>query len=205
MEEVLNQIFALLGGVTVIVAALFAFIGKLWLSRIIEKDKHQLQKQILSINDELSTTSKKLEAELQRSIHIGKVQFEHEFSIYKEVWVTLIELRMATMRLRPALDHINPDQSEEERTKERLNAFYAPFQEFRNVIEKNKPFYSSKVYESLEAVLEVCYGESVDFEYKERKKSEYYKEARENHKKIIESIDRTCEAIRNRNNEVSVR
>lgn len=204
MDEIINDIIALLGGVTVVLAALFGFIGKLWLSRIVEKEKHELQKQVMIIQNDLSATNKKLEAELQRSIYVDKMQFEYEFQIYKEVWSSLVSLRMVTMRLRPTLDYIDPKQSNEDRQRERLQAFAGPFENYRDIIEKNKPFYSPIVYKALADILEKCYGESIDFEYAERDSREYFKEARKNEKQIVEAIDFACEAIRNRINEIKI-
>lgn len=106
MSEIIKEIIALLGGATIVLAALFAFIGKLWLSRDIEREKYNLQKQMIQIQNELSATNKKLEAELQRSIHVDKIQFDYEFKIYQEVWSSLVSLRMVTMRLRPTIDEV---------------------------------------------------------------------------------------------------
>ncbi len=72
------------------------------------------------------------------------------------------------------------------------------------VSDPNFHFYSEHVYKSLIDVLDQCYGESVDYEYTERKKSEYFKEARKNQKEIVKSIENCCLAIRERIEEVKV-
>lgn len=207
MEEIFNQVLALLGGATIVLAALFGFIGKLWLLRIIEREKSELQNKLAKVQSNLDQATKKFEAELQRSVHVDKVQFEHEFAIYQGVWSALVELRMATMRLRPTLDSIDPNEqneSKEERMRRRLKAFGERFESYRDLIEKNKPFYSESVYTGLMDVLEKCCGESIDCEYIERKGSEYFKEARENQAQIVEAIEATCNSIRSRIQEVKV-
>lgn len=204
MEEFISEILAILGGFTVVLAALLGFIGKLWLSRIIEKEKATLQQKMAEIQADLNNTNKKLEAELERSVFIDKLQFEHEFSIYKEIWEALVNLRAATLMLRPTLDFVDPEQTREERIRNRLKAFAGPFETYRKLIEKYKPFYSPNVYLALSEILEKCYGESIGVEYVERKRSEYFKEARENQKQIVEAIDSSCEEIRKRIEEVKV-
>jgi hypothetical protein len=204
MEEMFNQIMTLLGGITVVLAALFGFIGKIWLSRIIEKEKNKLQTKILKIQNDLSVTNRKLEAELQRSVHVDKTQFDHEFKIYKEVWAALVDLRTATQRLRPTLDYVDPKQPKEELMRERIAAFAEPFNGYLDIIEKNKPFYSEKVYEALYEILKQCHGERVDYEYTERNQAEYFQEARANHEKMVQAIDEACEKIRERINEVKI-
>ena len=115
---------------------MFAFIGKLWLSRIIEQEKASLQSKLTTLQANLNATTKKFEAELQRSVHIDKLQFDYEFKIYKEVWFALVELRIATMRLRPTFDQLDPLQSKENRIKERQDAFFKSLANYRDVVEK---------------------------------------------------------------------
>lgn len=102
------------------------------------------------------------------------------------------------MRLRPnksKKDHLQ---------KERMKAFAGPFEEYRNIIEKNKPFYSPIVYKALSDILEKCYSERINFENSERDRHVNFKEAMENRQQIIVAIDFACESIRNRINEIKV-
>ncbi|MBF4432873.1 hypothetical protein EA848_25515, partial [Vibrio anguillarum] len=70
-----------------------------WISRIVEKNKAELQKDLLSLKKELDSTNKKLDAELQSATYISQVQLEHEYKVYRDIWASLVELKSATMHL----------------------------------------------------------------------------------------------------------
>ena len=196
--EIIKEIFTLLGGPSVVLIALFGVLGKIWVTRAIDKNRNNLESEILTMKDQLAVTNKKLDAEIDRSVHIDKKQFDHEFQIYKEVWACLVEVRAATLSLRPTLDYVDLEQSKEDRMKERLGELSLNFNEFVKLVEKNKPFYHESVYEKLSVVLVLVRDESVDYEYTERKQSEYFEEARENQKNIVSAIEEVCESIRGR-------
>lgn len=198
----LYDVFKVLGGVTAILVALFTFISKIWLSRIIEKNKYELQVELKSVQNELDVTNRKLDAEIQNSVYISQKQLEHEYGIYQNVWASLIELNNATMRLRPMLDYVDPKKTREEIIRERLSVFGEKYNEFAAVILQNKPFYPQSVFDVLDSVIEKCRHESIDSEHIERKNSEYYKEAQENRREIIGLIDNACTTIRDRLTEV---
>lgn len=140
----------------------------------------------------------KLDVAVQRTVHVSKLQFEHEYEIYKAAWERLFALRQATLRLRPTMDWIDPNETKEQRMQKRMAAFREPYNEFLDIVEKNKPFYPPTIYEALSAVREKCHHELIDYEYVDRPGSEYYKEARTNHDEIIQLIEGACECIRNR-------
>ncbi|WP_192022180.1 hypothetical protein [Shewanella sp. WPAGA9] len=199
------EVIKVLGGTTVVLAALIGFIGKVWLSKIVENHKSSLQQQLLDMQANVDATNKKLDAELQSATYISRVQLEHEYKIYQEIWSLLVELKSATLRLRPLMDYVDPNQSQEERIRERLKVFAEKFNAVFKALEHNRPFYPHDIYEVLDHVCEKCRHESIDSEYIERNNSEYYKEARNNHQEIVDLINSACEAIRTRLGDVRVK
>lgn len=144
-------------------------------------------------------------ASLDNSVHVSKVQFDKEFSIYQKIWISLVTLRAKTLSLRPILDFQDPNETEDERVARRLKAFADAFTNFRDDIEQNKPFYSILVYKSLVEVINLCHKESIEFEHKAPGWSkEYWDNSRENNKKIVDGIDECCELIRQRISSFSV-
>jgi hypothetical protein len=203
--EVVNEVFSFLGGANIVLAALFAFISKIWISRIVDKNKFELQVELNNIQNELNSTNKKLDAEFQNSIYISQIQLEHEYKIYQSVWALLIDLRNSTMRLRPMMDYVDPKKSKEEIIRERLCVFGKNYNTFAMALEQNKPFYPQEVYDVLDSVSEKCRHESIDSEYIERKNSDYYKEAQKNKTEIIDLINKSCSVIRKRLSDVRVK
>ncbi|CAH8202727.1 hypothetical protein [Vibrio aestuarianus] len=189
------EVIELLGGMTIVLGALFAFIGKIWLSRVVERNKHELSTELRMLEKDLNAANQKLDAQLQHSVFVSQVQFDREYKIYGEAWGHLVELKIATSQLRPLLDYINPEQTEEERKKERYDKFVDPFNEFSSHIEKNKPFFSAKVYDDLNAVRSECLNESAYFKHGKLGDTNYYEHATENNREIARLIDVACDSI----------
>lgn len=193
----ITGLVATLGGYTLVVGALAAFLGRIWVFRIVEREKFALQRQ-------LDHTNRVLQADLDHRVHISKTQFDSEFANYKEIWALLVDLRMKTLRLRPMLDYVEPGETQQERLTKRLKEFGPAFTALRDTVEKNKPFYSDQVYQRLSEVIGLCHDEAIDAEYHERPHNDYWIEARTNREKISGAIDITCEEIRTRVNSVVV-
>jgi hypothetical protein len=188
--EVFFNVLASIGGASAVLTGLFAYIGN---SRL-ESYKSQLQ-----------TANDKFKSLLESSVHVSKSQFDKEFAIYHQVWSCLIKLRVRTLSLRPMLDQVDPNESEEERIHKRLVAFGEAFYAFRDVMDENRPFYSISVYKSLQKIFNLCHEESIEYQHKDTGWSiEYWKEAKENHERITSEIEACCELIRARISSLSV-
>ena len=201
-----QELLKVAGGVAVLLAGLSALLSKIWSERIARREGEHRDRRIAELKAQLDGQAAEMRAKLdvsvQRTVHVSKLQFEHEYAIYKAAWERLFSLRQATLSLRPTMDHVDPNETREQRIQKRMAAFTEPYNSFLDVVEKNKPFYPPAIYEALSAVREKCHHELIDYEYHERPRSEYYKEARKNHENIIQLIEITCEAIRSRVTEV---
>ena len=186
-----KQLIATIGGYTFVVGGLAAVLGRLWVLRIVEREKFALQRQ-------LDQTNKSLQAELDRTLHVTKTQFDAEFFIYKEIWSCLVDFRMKALRIRPLVDFVDLQETQEQRLRKRLQEFGPAFAELRDLVEKNKPFYAASVYSHLQKVIDLCYDESVDAEHSDRSSRDYWKEAKANREAILAAVDETCEEIRAR-------
>lgn len=197
-----QELIKVVGGATVLLAGLSIFLSKVWSERIARKEGEERDRRIAELNARIDGQAAEMRAKLdvavQRTVHVSRLQFEHEYEIYKAAWERLFFLRQATLSLRPIMDWVDPGETKEQRKQKRMNAFREPYNAFLDVVEKNKPFYPTGIYDSLSAVREKCRHELIDYEYDERPGSEYYKEARRNQEEIIKLIEASCDAIRNR-------
>jgi hypothetical protein len=50
-----------------------------WANRILEQDRRRYAEEIERVKNELERTSKRLQAELDKAVHVHRVQFETEF------------------------------------------------------------------------------------------------------------------------------
>ena len=202
------ELLKVVGGAAVVIAALSAFLGRIWAERIARREAHVLDEKLAAMKAAFEREHSELKAHLdvsgQRRILVDRVQFEHEYEIYKQAWAALFALKQVTLQLRPMLDHIDPSESREDRMKRRIGDFVKPFNSYLEIVEVNKPFYPESVYVALADVREKCREEVIDFEYVDRPHKDYWAEARKNQKEILDSIERACLAIRTRISEVRV-
>ncbi len=202
------ELIKVAGGATVVLAALSAFLGRVWINRIANREAQLRDERLAELKASFDIQNAELKARLdasvQRTVLVDKIQFEHEYTIYKQAWESLFALHKSTLQLRPMMDSIDPSESKQDRMKRRIGAFVAPYNAFRELIEKNKPFYPEKVYGAMDAVLEKCRIEVINYEYTERPHGEYWKEAHEAQAEIVALIENACLVIRQRISDVRV-
>lgn len=63
-------------------------------------------------------------AELSSQINTHGFRYEKEYQVLSELSALLVDVRDASLNLRPIMDYVNPDKSDQEIKKERLNRFY---------------------------------------------------------------------------------
>lgn len=201
-----QELIKVVGGATVVLAALSIFMSKVWSERIARREGEQRDRRLTEWKAQLDKQATEMKAKLdvavQRTVHVSKLQFDHEYGIYKAAWEHLFSLRQATLSLRPMMDRVDSNETKEQRMQKRTAAFGEPYNAFLDVVEKNKPFYPPSIYKALSAVREKCRHELINYEYVERPRIEYYKEAQKNHEEIIQLIEGACDSIRNRVTEV---
>jgi hypothetical protein len=205
---VYSELLKVAGGAMVVIAGLSAFLGKVWADRIAGREARVRDEKLADLKASFERQNTELKARLdvagQRQVLVDRVQFEHEYEIYRQAWAALVKLRRVTLQMRPTLDTVDLKESKEARMNRRIGDFIAPFNGYSEIVETNKPFYPQEVYVALANVRDRCHEEVIDYEFTERPAKDYWSEARVKHKEIVESIDRACEAIRTRIAEVRV-
>ena len=195
-SEVIKQVLVIAGGTSVVISGLATILGKIWVGRILNREKAEHEKQLTNMQAQLDATNECLKAELERGLHIHRVQFEKEFRIYEELWSKLIELQKAVLSLRPVMDMINPEESEKERKTRRLTNFGRAIEEFTDVTDKNRPFYSEDVYKSMEKLRKLTYSEAVEYKHLDPHDDKYWDKAQQNGEAILTEIEQCCKIIR---------
>lgn len=154
-EFTLMQIVTLFGGVTVVLVGLAAFLGKVWLKRISEREKGEIQKEFARLQSELALTTKAVEARLAHSSNASKLQFEHEFKAFQQIWPVAVQLYDATMNLRHANGVANSKRAE---------AFKAASEAFGTVLKLHRPFIPRDVRSTLTQFADLCEDEKSWFD-----------------------------------------
>jgi hypothetical protein len=197
LDEFINLVLSPVGGVSVFVTALGAILGKIWVGRVLNRQVNQLQQK-------LDSTNSRLQAELDKGLHIHRIQFEKEFKIYEELWAKLIELRRATLSLRPVMDSIDPKETDSDRKTKRLTNFSDAVGGFIDVTDKNRPFYSEDVYRSMGNLWSLTHSEAIEYKHQNPHNDGYWEKAQKNRDEILAEIEKCCLKIRDRISSVKV-
>lgn len=203
-SEVIKQVLAVAGGASVVVSGLAVVLGKIWVGRLLNKEKVAHEAQLKNMQAQLDATNQRLKAELEKGIHIHMVQFEKEFKIYEELWSKLVDLRKAVLSLRPAFDMVDPKEPEDQRKAKRLTKFGDAIAEFIDVTDKNRPFYSEEVFHSMEKLWKLTHSEAVDYKHLDPYTDSYWDKSQENREAILGEIEACCEKLRQRIGSVRV-
>lgn len=186
----LTEVFASLGGVSVVLTGLFAYLGNTRLE---------------SLKSDLAATNERLRAELSHSVHVTQAQFDLELQIYRDIWAALFPVRNQTYALRPMLDSFDPSESQEDRMKRRLKDFGQAFNPASTVLENNRPFIPPDIYASFREILTLCRTEAIEYQHRDpNEMKEYWHSARRNQEQMQNLIDATCASIQKRLSESTV-
>lgn len=123
-----------------VVIGLAAWFGKLWASRILEKDRAKYQERIETLLADIRTRDTK-------ELLVHRLQFEKEFEVYKELWGAA--LRLAKVGTHFRMLQIGPLASEDQ-IKEDLSTAST---HFNTVVFDNRPFYAPQVYETAKTII----------------------------------------------------
>ena len=165
LSEIINQVLAIAGGTAVVVSGLAMVLGKIWVGRILNRENAAHEASLKDVQAQLDATNKHLQAELDKGIHIHKVQFEKEFQSYEELWSKLVELRKVALSLRPLMDTVDPKETEDQRKTKRLTRFGDAIGDFIDAANKNRPFYSEDVFQSMDKLWNLAHSEAIEYKY----------------------------------------
>ena len=181
------------------------FIGILFLSSYFKKkgenlatkeDISEITDKVENVKTSYATSLEKFKSELTKQLYIHNLQYDSEYKIYLEIWEELIEVRNATLKMRPMFDTSTGDK--EGRKQERLKIFADCFNKFHLNVDKKRPFYVESVYKELYELIKIVHTEYIDYQYGEEYDKNYWKDANDNADKIISQIDAICNKIRER-------
>jgi len=159
--QIAATILVSLGGAGAIVMACASWLGKVWANRILESDRRKYSEELERVRSELEASRRMLQAELDKAIHVHRVQFETEFRALADIWTKLAVLRGAMANLRPTRDIRNPDEDPNERFKLRSAPFANAVHDFWRAVDDQSPFYSEAIFKELSTTLTIAKREQI--------------------------------------------
>ena len=205
LASILN--FAVLLGLGVlgliIKAYLPAYLKKKAENLATKEDIETITTQVESIKHQYSSDLESFKAAIGSRLYIHQTRYQNEFKILLDLSEKLIALRDSALSLRPAMDYANPDESEDERKRIRLNRYHDAAIAAYKIYETRKPFYPEEIYNGIRELDKVVWKEVV--QYKSRSDSEgrgfdleYWEKAEVNAEAIKEIADSIIISIQNR-------
>ena len=190
------------GGVQLVLTSLVAWLGKVWLNRIHERDKGEILSAVEKLKADLAATNQRLQATLDKGLHVHRVQFDVEYGAYRDVWDSLVDIANCALKLRPAMDTIPNDRDAERRR--RLEEFDAANRVFAQKVHKMRPFYEQSVFVELLAFLKIVRTEAADYATERGAGgAEYWDRALKAADEIPARMEVVCDRIRSRIREMT--
>lgn len=141
-------------------------------------------------------------AELSSQINTHGFRYEKEYQVLSELSALLVDVRDASLNLRPMMDFVDPSKSDEERKTERLGKYYEALRELYFVREKKRPFYPENIYKSIQMIEKESRSESIQYQFRDptdgEKYADYWEQAERNQEKITQLAETAMSHIRER-------
>jgi hypothetical protein len=174
------------------------YVGKKGENLATKEDIEEITRKVEGVRAQFASENELLKSELNKLVIVHKVQFEKEFTILSDIWGKLVALRDATLALRSPLV-VGTKPSEEEC----LGSFAAAWENFRALVEMNRPFYPQQIYDELHALLKLSGSEAMSYRLgplvrTEESRNRYWEMAEKNRIQILDSVDKLCGKIRER-------
>lgn len=162
MQTVINivsLVIASAGGTGFIIFLATKFIGNNIANALSEKFKASIEKDLEKYKGEINYKLNKLDKIEEKALYISKVNYDNEYSIYRDIWPKLIKCFWATSRLYPmGIENVPIDKTEREKYEEKkYKDFYESFNEYSECIDQNAPFYQEEFYNDFTTIKEECF------------------------------------------------
>lgn len=168
-----------------------------------KEDIGEITKSVEAIRHEYSVNLESLKASIGSKLYIHQIRYQNEFNILIDLSEKLIELRDSSLALRPVTDYVNPNESEEERKKKRLNRYHEGAITLYKSYESRKPFYPDEIYDGIKKLDKIIWKEVVQYKNRSDREgrsfdSKYWDKAEANAEEISKTADDVIALIRNR-------
>lgn len=162
-----------------------------------KEDIGGIEREIQEVRSKYSQDLELLRSELTKKSYIYGVRYENEFTLLKELWSNLVDLKRAAISLRPAIDYT--DSSDQDEKERRLKRVHSAIIEFLDVADKNQPFFPQEIYTTSLELMKIANKEKI--QYKNRNPNNdpsYWDSATKHAEEISVKVDILLKLIRNR-------
>jgi hypothetical protein len=166
IQEVLKTLGAI-GGIGAIVFGLSSWLGKIWADRLSTADRAKYSADLEELKTSYEAANRRLQAELDKRVHVHQVQFETEFKALSEIWDKVVALESLCVTSwqtpvipvtcsaddPPPLATWTEWQNSIKRFTELRDAARAQFENLQKALLVKRPFYAEEVFNAAQSVL----------------------------------------------------
>lgn len=178
------------------------YFGKKGENLATKEDIADITSKIETVKHEYASQLESVKAELSAKLSTYGFRYEKEYEVLSELTALLVDLRDASISLRPVLDFQDPNLTKDELKRERLKRFFEAGRSLYIIREKKRPFYPEDIYQAVVSIEEIAHTESIYYQYKDpfEKGSylKYWEDAEKNQKEITASVENAMMKVRER-------
>jgi hypothetical protein len=167
-----------------------------------KEDVAEITRKVEEVKSEVSVKLELLKWQLGKKATIHKLAAEKEFEALTEIGAALYTMKMATISLRPIMDRIDPNESEEQRHNRRYQQWAKSHDSFMEAVETHRLFLPRSLYLQFSDIRHMSRKEGVGFESAVRwgrggpLSGEAYEQGQKNIDEMNTRIESALEAIR---------
>lgn len=178
------------------------YFGKKGENLATKEDISGITNKIETVKHDYARQLESTKAELSAQLNTHGFRYEKEYEVLSELTALLVEVRDASLSLRPVMDFKDASKTEDAIKKERLQRLFEAGRALYLSREKKRPFYPAEIYEAILNVENTARSESIKYQYKDpldgKNFLNYWEEAEKNQKEIASLADAAMEHIRKR-------
>jgi hypothetical protein len=178
------------------------YFGKKGENLATKEDIADITSKIEIVKHEYASQLESVKAELSAKLSTYGFRYEKEYEVLSELTAHLVDLRDASISLRPIVDFQDPKMTKDEIKQERLKRFFDAGRSLYILREKKRPFYPEEIYQAIVSIEKIAHTESIDYQYNDPfekgKYLSYWKDAEKNQKEITGSVENAMMKVRER-------
>ena len=151
--------------------------------------------------EEITEKVESLKASIGSQQFIHQTRYQNEFKILMELSEKIIALSDAARSLRPVIDRVNPNESEDERKKKRLAEYSEVSKNFYHLFKTRQAFYQEDIYIVLQKLDHLAFKEAIEYGHSiktDGRDPKYWENAKKNSEEIYNLADEVIGLIRKR-------
>lgn len=162
--KIASAVLLSVGGGGVLVLSLSGWLGKVWANRLMQNDIAAHAQELEKLKSSFEAVNKRMQAELDKTVHVHRVQFETEFKALSDIWARLSTVRSSLAVSSPRFESEHHGSERLKQMNDMMRRFTDAADALRRAVDDQAPFYPKPIHEKLEEVIVMLGKEQKDIE-----------------------------------------